>query len=1182
MTQRIVPFFFACLISSTSLAATEVCNGVDDDGDGWADEDCSSQCLPEGGQHCQCQRYISGRVDLITGDATNLPRVDVGVPFFGSQSILFKRVFDTARARRDGYDNNFGDFSPGWSHTFSDYLEIDPANDDVVWHRWDGYALSFDNQASKPSHVYGFPENSTLRLSWDGTNQWTLRLEDGTVHKYAQHDSGAKARLEKVLPAGNTKLYIDLTYEDEKNDPEFYCPDVPSEKLCKIRYSIAGIMASGIRIEYEDVTGYGSYRIKKIADTSCNSSSCTPDIFAEYDYSSVGGVQTLQKMWDGGSGTGVLKDQFTYYGISYGGKTVYMLETVKDGANLTTESFLYTGQKVYEYKRPGLRRNFNYQTGYTDILSDDGSSHWSAYFSGDVVTNTDPNAPESCGTGESFSFATGITGLSNRPMSQITDGLGIKTTIENDCYGRPVTIVRNDNDGVAGNYSSYSPENTRVYKNYYYSGSLQIEARAELSTADTGTSYAFPSSASEIFDGEWSGRKYKVTYYKYDSDIDATFNEADDFLIRQVFDIGWTYDINSALGFFRKRTDLIRSSYSGRLYNEYWYDDFVSPGTYTWKSVYNYNSNSTYVAAQDRGRLIYKNQYTDGSHYTQKQILQKTGGSYRYTTRGQPECQGKLENDSSISKTCYEYQGSRVVSVADALGNTTSIDYTGDRIAAINNPLGDDKHFTYVSGLLYQKELRSTSNGVVDWQRYDRDAYGRVILTTNYRNPAQGNKWGYEYDGYNRRVATLQYTNDWYNWSDRQDRYFDDNGRLLSSADYNHTDSSANHDANISYINSQNIYDALGRVSESQRKIGSSWKALYSYSYDRQGNLATKAEDPDSTAYGPTTQYLFDDAGRLCLQTLSDAANLGEERMVYDINGNKILTRRMRSQGGNIDIGSFYDMAGRVYYVSGIGTYHYDNKDGFETTLTCGSRTLVIEDSHDRGHLAWVEDDEGRTFFNYDAKGRVVAELRQEGFSTPSCSNLVMTEYSFDANGNLVEMVYPSGRGVRYNHSSTYPKDLSSIEVEFNGNWTTVLTPVDWYAFGKTRTWNWGNGIQHYDSQGRSGLTHRVKDFDATTEYLHIIYGYNYDGMGNNTFSDDVVAGGGDRTYSYDPDMYYMTSWQRPGETQTATYDLRGNRTHLARSSGSSQSLYYNSGNRNQNYYLSDAKKAVSTIFMMI
>jgi YD repeat-containing protein len=140
-----------------------------------------------------------------------------------------------------------------------------------------------------------------------------------------------------------------------------------------------------------------------------------------------------------------------------------------------------------------------------------------------------------------------------------------------------------------------------------------------------------------------------------------------------------------------------------------------------------------------------------------------------------------------------------------------------------------------------------------------------------------------------------------------------------------------------------------------------------------------------------TTSYNFDDMGRVYQGTSPDT---GATTYGFDATGN--LTSKTDAK--NITIVYQYDAANRltkIDYPSDTDiTFSYDN---------C---------QNGKGRLCSVSDQSGTTAYEYTPKGHTAQETK-----TILGVNYI-TNYSYDMNGNVTSIVYPSNRTISYDHAN--------------------------------------------------------------------------------------------------------------------------------------------------------------------
>jgi RHS repeat-associated protein len=145
--------------------------------------------------------------------------------------------------------------------------------------------------------------------------------------------------------------------------------------------------------------------------------------------------------------------------------------------------------------------------------------------------------------------------------------------------------------------------------------------------------------------------------------------------------------------------------------------------------------------------------------------------------------------------------------------------------------------------------------------------------------------------------------------------------------------------------------------------------------------------------------------------------------------------------------------------------------------------------------------------------------------------------YTYDANGFLSSLAYPSGYSVGYAPNALgQPTQAGSY-----------ATGVSYFPNGATKQFTYGNGIVHTLTQNARQLPDTSRDAYGTTEFIDD--GYDYDANGNVAAISDGLstsAGRGNRTMGYD-DLNRLTSVVSPmygAAGVSYSYDVLDNITH--------------------------------------
>src|SRR3972149_1490958 len=196
-----------------------------------------------------------------------------------------------------------------------------------------------------------------------------------------------------------------------------------------------------------------------------------------------------------------------------------------------------------------------------------------------------------------------------------------------------------------------------------------------------------------------------------------------------------------------------------------------------------------------------------------------------------------------------------------------------------------------------------------------------------------------------------------------------------------------------------------------------------------------------------------------------------------------------------------------------------------------------------------MTDSSGTTTYSYTSKGQIYQEVK----TFTGLSGSFTTTYSYDVNGNLTGITYPSGRQVTYTLDSA--DRLTQVSGSHVGPPTTYATLSSYLPYGPYQSISLGNGLS-------TALTYDNRyQFDGQTigsSPQLLSYDYSHDANGNVTAISDLINSVKNKTYNYDA-LDRLTSatgpWPSSGSL-SYTYDLVGNRVTEGGSLGSSQYSY--------------------------
>jgi len=152
-----------------------------------------------------------------------------------------------------------------------------------------------------------------------------------------------------------------------------------------------------------------------------------------------------------------------------------------------------------------------------------------------------------------------------------------------------------------------------------------------------------------------------------------------------------------------------------------------------------------------------------------------------------------------------------------------------------------------------------------------------------------------------------------------------------------------------------------------------------------------------------------------------------------------------------------------------------------------------------KGRLCTMTDASGTTSYEYSKKGQLTKETKIIDSKT------YITQYTYDQNGNLKTMTYPSGKVITYN----YTNDLAVSVLNGAANLATSIT---YKPFGGISSLTYGNGLAgsiSYDNQYRlssiqvPGVLNLTSAFDANGNITGITN--SLDATKNKSFTYDAI-----------------------------------------------------------------------------
>jgi RHS repeat-associated protein len=491
--------------------------------------------------------------------------------------------------------------------------------------------------------------------------------------------------------------------------------------------------------------------------------------------------------------------------------------------------------------------------------------------------------------------------------------------------------------------------------------------------------------------------------------------------------------------------------------------------------------------------------------------------------RGEPTT--VVDAGGITSNLTYDSEG-RLKTIAvdpSGLNAVTSIDYNamGD-VTKITRPNGAYLQYTYDDA----RRITKVEDNSGDYVEYDRDNLGNV---TARRAKTSG--------------GTLKLT---------QTATFDELGRLLTfvgsaSQTWTHAYDKTNNRVSMTDPRSHvfhSVFDSVNRlISTTDEDSGTA-------TLTRNGqDQVTNYSDPRSLS----TSYVRDGFGDIIQRASPDA---GTTVYVYNALGKPTRITDGRSIVTNLT----YDNAGRLL------TKQYPAATGENITYTWDSTT---SGNNGVGRITKIEDASGSVEWFYNALGQVTQEKK-------TTSSVVYTvDYTYDLDGKVTQITYPSGRIVTISRDSAGRISGITTKKDSGSSSVTLASSIAYLPLGPLTTLTYGNGLTLSKTYTQDYLIDglQVQDTSTSTVVLDRSYAFG-DAINLTGITDNLTSA---RSESY---VYTNANRLQEGDgiwgTLTWAYDATGNRTSEVLTSGSTTTNTYNyPGSSNK---LSSITQGASTV----
>jgi len=479
--------------------------------------------------------------------------------------------------------------------------------------------------------------------------------------------------------------------------------------------------------------------------------------------------------------------------------------------------------------------------------------------------------------------------------------------------------------------------------------------------------------------------------------------------------------------------------------------------------------------------------------------------TYTYTLAG------KLASQTTV-------EGANVTYTYDAFGEEKSSNTVVDATQGINLI----RNFTYdLDGDL--STAQSDPSGANQVLTYAYDAFGRQTSVTDQ----YGNKTSTQYDSLGRVIATIDAVTNVANGSTgtatSTKTTYDAFARVLTSVDalgnttqYRYDDVSRS----VTLTSPEGVTLTTVHNRNGQTLTVTSATNTTTYSYNLDGQV-TSISDTISGASTPLESRQYDSAGREVSQT---DANGIVTSFSYDA-ANRVLTRTVDPTGLNLSTTYVYDGEGR--------TMNTTNSNGVVTTTQYDADGRVTQVTLDPSHLNIV------TQYQYNNEGDVITLTQGANSNNPR-----VTQYTYDALGRRKTELVDPGTGNNPHTGQPYLNILTQYFYDANGNLTEKIdgngNPT-WYSYDADNrlqyTLNALGGITEtdYDANGRVSATRQYAAAQtppaSTVRQVNVTPGsgpndrltrHYYDRDGNEVYTIDAAGTVTQRTYDSNGDVIQL------------------------------------------------------------
>jgi RHS repeat-associated protein len=580
--------------------------------------------------------------------------------------------------------------------------------------------------------------------------------------------------------------------------------------------------------------------------------------------------------------------------------------------------------------------------------------------------------------------------------------------------------------------------------------------------------------------------------------------------------------------------------------------------TYTWHSTFHepteivqpgLTTDFTWNSSEQLTQVTQTDTTTTGTPYSTNG--QTRTWAYTYDTFGH-----LLTVDGPLSGTgdtvTYTYDASGyLASITNELGQVTTVTAVNGRgqPTSITDPNGVVSSLTYDS-LNRLSSVTVDPSGLAATTQFDYNVVGDITKITR----PNGAYLQYTYDDA-RRITKIE---DNTGSSIELDRDLMDNVTARRIKDPSST----------LQLSQTATFDELGRLLTFVGNASQTW----THAYDKTDNRVS-VTDPRSHVF----HWAFDSLSRLISTTDEDSGAVtltrnGQDKVTNYSDPRSLSTSYVRDGFGDIIQRASPDSGTTVYYYNALAkptqitdgrsivtNLAYDNAGRLLTKQYPAATAENITYTWDAttsgnkgvGRITRVDDASGSVEWFYNVLGQITQETKT------TASVVYPIAYTYDLDGNVTQITYPSGRIVNFARDSVGRITGVTTKKDSGSPLVTLASGITYLPFGPLNALTYGNGLTLSKSYTEdyliSGL--QVQDTSTSTVVLNRSYAFG-DGI-NLTGITDSLTSGRSETYTY-TNANRLEEGDGIWGTLTWAYDATGNRTSEVLTSGGTTTNTYN------------------------